>query len=165
MHLTKKQVLILFFPIIASLIVYILSTEIISFMKYIYPDYQEYNTKSLNKNVQIYNELAVKKETFNNIQKKVQQRKEYAKWMSSQVLYQKGDSYKKENNASKRIASTVDVSKWRLEATFPTRNVAIINGKIIKLGSTFKQVKIVSIKDDKVLLQYKKGFQWVYMFK
>lgn len=165
MHLTRKQILLLLSPILISIIVYLFSSEIVGYMQYIYPNYQEYNTKTLNKNVQLYNEFAAKKEMFNDLQKKIQLRKENAGWMSNYVLYQKEDSSQDKNTSNSMARKKIDISSWQLEATFPKRNVAIINGKIVKLGSTIKQVKVVSIKNDKVLLQYKKGFQWVYMFR
>jgi len=139
-------------------------------MHYLYPNYQELQAKNLNSKTQIYLNLATKKTLFSVMKENIHTRRSATSWVSDAVLYQKQEQIHEITSLKKDIISETKTEIkplhiWKVEAIFPKQNMAIIDGKILKLGAFINDAKIVQIKNDSVLLKHKKGLKWVYIFK
>lgn len=167
MHLSKHQLLLIFTPILISFIFYFIANMIVENINYFHPHYKEVKTTSLNTKTQIYLNLDTKKALFFTMKKNIKTRQTAASWISNTILYKK-DQVKTsiQKDITRAIAyKTNTFSTWRVEAIFPKQNIAIINGKILKLGAYINNAKIIKIKNDSILLKNKKGLKWVYIFK
>lgn len=170
MHLSKHQLLLIFTPLLLSGVLYFISDMLIQNMHYLYPNYQEFQAKSLNNKTQIYLNLATKKTLFYTMKENIKTRQGATTWLSDTILYQKPEQDQElqslKNNLTSKIQSQVKaLPVLRVEAIFPKHNMVIINGKILHLGAYINDAKIMQIKNDSVLLKQKKGLKWVYIFK
>lgn len=169
MHLSKHQLLLISAPLLLTGVFYFISDMLVQNMHYLYPNYQEFQAKSLNNKTQIYLNLAAKKTLFYTMKENIKTRQAATTWISD-ALYEKPEHKKelqsqKNNITSKTESQVKALPIFRVEAIFPKNNMVIINGKILHLGAYINDAKIIQIKNDSVLLQQKKGLKWLYIFK
>ena len=168
MHLTSKQLLLLFLPLSFTLVVYYFSDNIVKNVKYLFPNYKEYFNKNLNEKATIYLQIEAKDKTYQTIQENLAKRPINSDWIANKILYTEYiDTTPTEKRQSTSVAKrkTTRVRRWHLEAIFSQDNVAIINGHIVKLNTIINGSKLQKIETDKVLLENKKGKKWIYLFR
>ena len=168
MNLSSTQILNLIIPIVVAVVVYLFNDSIVQNAKYLFPTYQEYTNKMLDKKADIYLKIESKDKIYQEIRENRTLRKENAKWMAQNVLYKK---QKKEytpvsftNKEEQAQKETKKIYKWELQAIFPKKKIAIINNNIVKVGSKIDNAVVKDIKNDKVLIKYDEGLKWLYMF-
>jgi len=170
MHLSKHQLFLISVPLLLGGVFYFISyMMLIPNMHYLYPNYQEFQAKSLNNKAQIYLTLATKKTLFYTMKENLATRQAATTWMSN-ALYEKPvqeqEFQSQHSNLTSKTESQVKASPiFKVEAIFPKNNMVIINGKILHLGASINDAQIIQIKNDSVLLQQKKGLKWLYIFK
>jgi len=160
MRLSKYQIMMLVFPFAVSGIVYIYNENIVQSISHFFSDYNKYSNQDLENKVDVYLKIDAKNKIYQEIEKKIVLRDKNAQWIAKNVLYEKAEV--------KQIAIIPKKEKkkiFKLEAVFPKKNLAIINGQIVREKSIIDGVKIVKIEDHYVLLRYKKGFKWVSLFQ
>ena len=169
MNLSIKQIAMLCLPFILSFAVYMFDTDIVKNIHYLFPSYEEYSNKTLDKKAEIYLKILSKDKNYQEIQEKVSDRKSYAKWVAEDVLY-RDFTVKKEQvqkgNSTKKIRKIRKIYSWKLQAVFNKKKVAIINSKIVKLGSSIDNGKLIEIQESRVLIEYAKGLKkWIHLFQ
>ncbi len=164
MHLTTKQIATLLLPFLVAGVVYMFDFDIAKNIKYLFPVYKEYQDKTLDKKAAIYLQIESNGNLYQEIKKKIKNRKEEAKWIVEKVLYKKAPMQQ-----TKKVVNTSEQNKktptWKLEAVFAKLKVAIINGTVVKEHSTVDGARVLKILDNRVLLHSKKGKRWVYLFR
>ncbi len=171
MHLTTKQIATLLFPFVLAGIIYFFNIDIVKNVQYLFPNYQEYTNKTLDKKAVIYLQIESKDKLYQEIQNAVIARKENANWVVNKVLYQKVPQELKKTSQQyysssklQKVKKEINFNDFKLQAVFSKDKVAIINGHIVKELSHFNGVQILQIRHDSVLLGYKKGKKWIYLF-
>jgi len=172
MHLTNKQLFTLIFPFLIGMIFYLFDMDIVKNVKYLFPNYEEYTNKTLDKKAVTYLKIEAKGKLYQEIQDAMIARNKNARWISEHVLYKKMNLKIKSN--IKRTNSTLSrkITKKRLnaknlqlQAVFSKDKVAIINGHFVKESASIGGVKILKIEQERVLLDFKKGKKWIYLFR
>lgn len=161
MYLNSKQLIFLTFPFIVSALVYFFSTEIISNAHYIFPAYEKYSNKDLDAKTGTYLQIEAEIKKYQNIEEKIVQRKNEAKWAAENLFNEKSQDYKPILNKqveSKQHAHTV-------QALFPENKTAIIDDLIVKEGDVVYGDVIVKIERNRVQLKTKKGLIWLTLFQ
>ena len=166
MNLDIKQISMLSLPFILSFAIYMFDVDIVKNVKYLFPSYEEYSNKTLDEKADIYLKILSKDKIYQDIQKKVTDRKEYSQWIADEI-FSKNITQKKlvrvEPKVTKKIQRTYS---WKLQAVFNKKKVAIINSKIVKLGSTIDDGKLIKMQEDKVLIENPKGLKkWIHLFQ
>ena len=171
MHLTTKQILTLIFPFFLTAVVYMVDMDIVKNVKYLFPNYEEYTNKSLDKKAVIYLQIESKDKFYQEIQNAIVARKENASWIVENVLYKKVPKELKRTPKQyyvpvkqKKVEKRINFNNFKLQAVFSKDKVAIINGHFVKESSYLNGVQILQIKQDSVLLGYQKGKKWIYLF-
>ncbi len=163
MHLTAKQIALLLIPFVVTAVVYVFSFDIAKNIRYLFPVYEEYKNKTLDKKAAIYLKIESNGKLYQQIKEKIRNRRKNAKWVVTTVLYkklpQKSMKIYTQNGTSKK-----NITSWKLEAVFSKLKVAIINGTVVKENGFVNGARVVKILDEKVLLSFKKGKKWVYLF-
>ena len=167
MYLSNKQWGILIIPFFIAFLFYFVSDDLAQRVKSFFPAYEEYTNKVLDKKIAIYLDIEKNDAKYKHIMKALKDRKENAMWMVKDVLYGEYNEQKVQKVERKiyKKRKRHIVYKWRVQAIFPTKNVAIVNGKMVRLGGIIDHGKVIDIQKDKILIQYKKGKKWVYMFR
>jgi len=160
MHLSTRQILLLILPFILSTIIYIYADDITTNIKYLFPAYSQYTNRDLNSKEKIYLKMEKKEKEYNEILNKIKLRKKNSSWIIKQVLYNKKKQQKIVKKENKKIKKS-----WKLQMVYPNKNIAIINGKIVKLNDIINNAKLIKIENSKVLLKQKENLQWVYLFQ
>jgi hypothetical protein len=145
--------------------VYFFDTDITQNVKYLFPDYEEYTNKILDKKAEIYIKIKSKDKIYQTIKTKLKARGENATWVSEKILYSDIVVSKPKRKTSLKQKSIEKKIYWKLEAVFHNKKVAIINGKMVKVSSIVDGAEVLKIYSNKVLLKYKKGKRWVYLFQ
>ncbi|MFA5454390.1 MAG: hypothetical protein WC272_03620 [Sulfurimonas sp.] len=166
MYLNSKQLIFLTFPFIVSALVYFFSAEIISYAHYIFPAYEKYSNKDLDAKTGTYLQIEAEIKKYQNIEEKIVQRKNEAKWAADKLLNEKSQDYKPILNKqdelrqveSKQHAHTV-------QALFIDNKTAIIDDLIVKEGDVVYGDVIVKIEKNRVQLKTKKGLIWLTLFQ
>jgi len=171
MHLTTKQIMTLLLPFFLASIGYFFDMDIVKNIKYLFPNYEEYTNKTLDKKAVIYLQIESKDKLYQEIQNSIIARKTNAKWVVNNILYKKVPKELKKTPSNhsryiqqKTVKKGVDFNDFQLQAVFSKDKVAIINGHFVKESSYLDGVHILQIKQDGVLLGYKKGKKWIYLF-
>ena len=163
MRLTNKQALTLIFPFVVSSIIYMFDVEIVSNIHHLFPIYAEYSNKVLSEKTDTYLEIEKKYKLYKNINNKIELRKTNARWIAENLFYDKQEkvivelSSKKKNNAKSYA--------YQLKIVYPNEKIAIINDLTVREGTLIPGAKVIKIQNNRVLLQYKKGLKWLYLFK
>lgn len=166
MYLNNKQLILLTFPFIVSASIYFFSAEIISNARYIFPVYEGYSNKDLDAKTGTYLQIEAEIKKYQNIEEKIVQRKNEAKWAADNLFSEKYKDYKpilnKQDESrqveSKQYAHTV-------QALFSENKTAIIDDLIVKEGDVVYGDIIVKIEKNRVQLKTKKGLQWLFLFQ
>ncbi|WP_310442388.1 hypothetical protein [Sulfurimonas sp.] len=161
MYLNSKQLLFLAFPFIVSVLVYFFSAEIVNNANYIFPAYEKYSNKDLDAKTGTYLQIEAEIKKYKNIEEKIIQRKNEAKWAADNLLNEKSQDYKpvlSEQVESKQHVHTV-------QALFPENKTAIIDDLIVKEGGEVYGAVIVKIEKNRVQLKTKKGLKWLTLFQ
>ena len=168
MHLTTKQISVLLIPFLISAMVYIFDFDIVKNIKYLFPSYEEYTNKSLDKKATIYLKIESKDKLYQEIQENIKKRPQNAKWIVEKVFYKKLPKKSIEVINNKKTHGKKNFKEkelvWNLEAVFSKDKVAIINGIVVKEKHLVDGAEVLKILDDRVLLSYKKGKKWIYLF-
>jgi len=172
MHLTTKQIAILLVPFLISGVIYFFDMDIVKNVHYLFPNYKEYTNKTLDKKAVIYLKIESKDKLYQEIQSDILARRENAKWVAERVLYKKmppkpKNLYirEKDHFSSKIEKKKANLNNLKLQAVFSKDKVAIINEHFVKESSSLGGVKILKIEQNRVLLGYKKGKKWIYLFQ
>lgn len=166
MHLNSKQIFLLLSPFLVSFIIYYFDTDITSNVKYLFPNYEEYSNKVLDKKADIYLKISAKDKHYQTILQRLKERNSSAEWIANDILYKHIVvqapiiKQKMQNFSHKHKQST----NFELQAIFNNKKVAIINGKMVRASSFIDGAQILKIEKNRVLLQYNKGTKWVYLF-
>ena len=166
MRLNRYQIIMLILPFVINGVVYMYNETIIYNISHFFSDYKEYANKDLEKKIDIYLKIDAKNKIYNEIEKKIALRDKNAKWIAENVLYEKAEIEQKAKIKQKAVVRKKTKNKvFRLTAVFPKKNLAIINGQIVREKSTINGVKIAKVENHRVLLRYKKGLKWVSLFQ
>lgn len=169
MHLDSRQIILLIIPFFLSGSIYFFDMDIVQNVKYLFPSYQEYSNKRLDKKADIYLKILSKDKVYQDIQNRVTAREDSSQWIAQTILYKKLIDREKilyNNSSSSSNKRVVKAYSWKLQAVFNKKEVAIINSKIVKLGSFIDGGKLIRIKEDRVLIQYNKGLKkWLHLFQ
>jgi len=155
LYLSNKQLALLFLPIVTAVILLFFEDVIINYMHNVLPQHTMSKTTMLTKEATQYLRISRDMKTYDETMHKIDARNNFINWMQNHKLYKK--SYIK----SQKIALKYT---WRLQAVFPKYDKAIINNKIVHIGSVVNRAKVIKIKFDKILLKTSKGFKWVHLF-
>ena len=166
MRLNRYQIIMLILPFVINGVVYMYNETIIYNISHFFSDYKEYANKDLEKKIDIYLKIDAKNKIYNEIEKKIALRDKNAKWIAENVLYEKAEIEQKAKVKQKAVVhKKIKTKVFRLTAVFPKKNLAIINGQIVREKSTINGVKIAKVENHRVLLRYKKGLRWVSLFQ
>ncbi len=158
MHLTSKQISFLLLPFFITAIVYIFSSDIANYIRYLFPVYEEYKSKTLDKKATIYLKIEANGKLYQQIKERIKDRNRYVEWIVDSVLHKRTSPKKLlSKKREKPIA-------WKLQAVFGKLKVAIINGTTVRENGFINGAKVVKITEDKVLLRSKKGEKWLSLF-
>ena len=163
MYLTVKQLLYLFIPFLIGMVVYMFEDSIVGNIQYFFPSYSEYTNKTLDKKADIYLKIDAKYKIYKEIKEKMRLRPESSSWVVDHIFYKKLQKKMRQEmplQRHKREHKPV----WRLEAIFAKEKVAIINGKMVSIGSVVSGARIVEIKKEMVCLKSKKGKECLHLF-
>lgn len=168
LHLNNKQLIMIIFPFIVATSVYFFKEEIIGGINDLFSNYDEYSNKELNQKIDIYLMIEEKYMLYKEIEDKIEQRKKNSEWVVRDVFYHKKEiidvvSVEKSEQVTEKIVEKE--YHYKLEALYPNDKVAIINGVIVREGSSIEDAKVVEIKDNSVLLKNKKGLKWLHLFQ
>ena len=167
MHLTSKQITTLLIPFLLSFIIYFFDMDIVKNVQYLFPNYEEYTNKTLDKKAVTYLKIEAKGKLYQEIQDSIIARNTNAKWISERVLYKKMNKSKKIKRTftHKVVKRRMNVKNLHLQAVFSKDKVAIINGHFVKESASIGGIKILKIEQERVLLNSKKGKKWIYLFQ
>lgn len=163
MHLTPKQIALLLLPFVITGVVYLFSFDIAKNIKYLFPVYEEYKNKTLDKKAAIYLKIEANGKLYQQIKTKIQNRRQNAQWVVDTILFKKLPN-KNEQKSQVQTVHKKNTTTWRLEAVFSKVKVAIINGTLVRENSAINGARVVKILNDKVLLSSKKGEKWICLF-
>ena len=164
MYLNAKQSLLLFIPFLIASVVYFFEDSIIANIRYFFPTYSEYTNKTLDKKADIYLQIDAKDKVYKEIKEKMRLRPQNTEWIVSSVLYKKLEKKKSDVAPSKIEKKKAKGSAWKLEAVFDKEKVAIINGKLVSIGSVIDHARVVDIKKETVCLEFTKGRKCLHLF-
>jgi len=159
MYLSIKHILSLLLPFLMAVILYIFSEDIIQNIKYLFPKYNEYTNKILDKKVDVYLNIAKESNEFIKTQKKIALRNKNYQWIKKDFQYQ-NISIVQEKKTKKPHKNNI----LELQMVYPKRNIAIINNKIIHINDKIGGMQLISIEADRVLIKNKKGLKWINLF-
>lgn len=159
MYLNKKQASLLVAPFAVAILFFYFENEILSWMRTTFPSYKNSANSAFNEEVNEYLRVGSDMKDFEDVETKIQKRKEASQWIAKKLFYKK--EYKKVTNTQKK---SVQKPTWSIEAIFPKYNMVIINSQFAHKGSIINNAKIMQIKFDRVLLKTNKGLQWVHLF-
>ena len=159
MYLNIKHILSLLLPFLVAVVLYIFSEDIIQNIKYLFPKYNEYTNKILDKKVDVYLNIAKESDEFIKIQKKIALRNKNSQWIKKDFLYQ-DVSIVQEKKTKKPHKNNI----LELQMVYPKRNIAIINNKIVHINDKIGGMQLISIEADRILIKNKKGLRWINLF-
>jgi len=166
MNLSIKQISMLSMPFFFSILIYMFDVDIVKNIQYLFPNYEEYSNKTLDKKADIYLKILSKDKIYQEIKEKATNRKEYASWIADNILYKnftQKHTAKQERKIMQKVQRTYS---WKLQAVFNKKKIAIINSKIVKLGSIIDGGRLVEIQENRVLIKYAKGLKkWIHLFQ
>ncbi|MDD5401220.1 MAG: hypothetical protein PHQ93_08555 [Sulfurimonas sp.] len=163
LYLSNKQLAILVSPFIVASGIYFFNEDIVPNASYLFASYEEYSNKELSQKVDMYLKIEEKYMLYKEIQERVKKREENSGWIADEFFY---PEEKVVNAASQQGEKIVEKEyHYKLEALYPNDKVAIINGVIVREGSSIEDAKVVEIKDNSVLLKNKKGLKWLHLFQ
>jgi hypothetical protein len=143
-------------------IVYAFSIDVVSNAKYLFPSYKGYTNETIDKKASIYIQIESKSKLYQEIQNKIDARKKNAQWIVDNVLYTR--TVKDLKASQEAVKKPLSIDDFKLQAVFSKHKVAIISGHLVKESSRLYGVHILKIQKDSVLLDYKKGKKWIYLF-
>lgn len=165
LYLSNKQLAILISPFIVASGIYFFNEDIVPNASYLFASYEEYSNKELSQKVDMYLKIEEKYILYKEIQERAKQREENSGWIAEEFF----SPEEKVVNATKSEQGVENVIEkeryYKLEALYPNDKVAIINGVIVREGSSIEDAKVVEIKDNSVLLKNKKGLKWLHLFQ
>ncbi len=167
MHLTSKQLFLLFVPFITAALVYNLSDYILKNSASLFPKHNEYSNSELERKTYTYLQIEAKNTNYKEIKKKFYARKTNAQWISNVIFLKNAPAEVSEKVINKKIQTKKQTQTiWNLEAVFSKEKVAIINGKFVSKADTVDGATLLKIENNRVLLelQHKKGKKWIYLF-
>lgn len=166
MHLTGKQILLLFIPFLVSGFVYYFDTDIVKNVKHLFPSYEGYTNKTLDRKAEIYLKILSKDKIYQDIKEKMKNRETSTHWIAQDVLYKEFTNKQEVLQSDNSKTKIAKVHSWSLQAVFNKKKVAIINSKIVKLGSYINGAKLIYLEENRVLIQYNKGSKkWIHLFQ
>ncbi len=156
MRLNGGQLFTLTIPFLIGGIVYIFSDDIVDNIRFLYPEYQEHSSSILvNNKLDSYLHIENKSGLYREIEEKIVSRQLSAPWIADTILYLKDES----------IAQEEQQLSWKLQMVYPKKNIAIINGKLIKINDIVDGAKVIKIEKLRVLLQHNERLVWVTLFQ
>lgn len=173
-YLTPKQLIFLILPFVIALYIFIYPQDFISINNKI----DNVITKQTlsNKDIEKANKkLIFKDTTFIKNKLKfyetslLQFNNETSTWIIDKLKkdFKVQKKYVHVNNTILKIVP-IDVTKYNLQMIFNSKDSSsvVINNKIYKLYDKIdKDIKIINILEDRVLLENKKGKRWLYLIK
>jgi predicted RND superfamily exporter protein len=167
MHLNQKQIFLFIIPIVLFTTLSFFADDLISYVKNLFPNYKEYQNKSFNQKATIYLKIESKDKFYQEIQHNIKQRLHYAPSITDAILYKKTPQEIKPKTIDKKIKKYKRKHYYKhlqLEAVFPKQNVAIINGIFLHTYQKYKNITLLKVLENKVLLQTPKGKRWLTLF-
>jgi len=163
MNLNGRQLMLLLLPFIAGAVFFIFADDLVKNIKYLFPEYVEYSNPNLHEKAKIYLKMDKRGEKYREILHKIDVRKKNRSWIVENILYSK-EKVAKIVLEKKKYTQSVKKYQWTLQMAYPSKDIAIINGRIIKINEVVNTARLIKIEKDKVLL-YKKGkLTWVHLF-
>ncbi len=163
MNLNGRQFLLLLLPFIVGIVVFMFADDLVKNIKYLFPEYVEYSNPNLHEKAKIYLKMDKRGEKYREILHKIDVRKKNESWIVENILYSKEKVAKIVLEKEKRAKSDKKYH-WTLQMAYPSKDIAIINGKIIRINEVVSTARLIKIEKDRVLL-YKKGkLKWVHLF-
>ncbi|MDD5373552.1 MAG: hypothetical protein PHO62_09030 [Sulfurimonas sp.] len=168
LYLSNKQLAMMISPFVVASGIYFFNEDIVSNASYLFAGYNEYSNKELSQKVDMYLKIEEKYILYKDIKERVQQREKNSEWIAEKLFYpqEKIVNVTTDTKAEQIIEKVIEKEySYKLEALYPNDKVAIINGIIVREGSTVEDAKVVEIKDNSVLLKNKKGLKWLHLFQ
>jgi len=166
MFLSNKQIFKLLSPFVFIAFVFYFQDTITSMMFGYLPAYKERVHNILENQMQKYLRIERDIKPYILIMKKVNSRENFIKWAVDKVLYAKIAKVQSSTLFEKKIMSEKKSEKlWVLQAVFPNQKIAILNSKIVHLGSKIEGAVVKKIENDKVLLKTLEGLKWIKLFR
>ena len=163
MYLTNKQLFLLTIPFLVALSLYFFYQDIASFSKYFFPSYDAYKNAILDKKADIYLKIESKTKDYDEIIKRIEERKKESLWIAN--LLHRQNEMKKAKEFLNKKNRRIEIVSYKLEAIFYDKKIAIINKKIIPLYGKVDGARLIKVEMDRVEIKTKKGTQWLYIFK
>lgn len=164
MNLSSKQFILLALPFMIAIIVYSFNKEMLSYTHYFFPTYEVYENAELDKQTNIYFELEQKRQEYQEIEKKEENRRKNTHCVANLLYKEKRNEIKNTYIDKKVNEEPKEPYTFNLQAIFDDSTV-IINNIVLKKGNSLNNAVIEKIEDDRVLIKTKEGSTWLFLFK
>lgn len=153
--LSARQWGLLLLPLLIAGGVWSFNDEIVPKLRYIFPSYSKYQNTLFDSKAAVYLQIESREKRYEEILRKMAEREKYSQWSVDDLLYY-----------SEEVAGRADAKRsWSLQVVFPKEKTAIINNTIVHVGETVDGAKLLSVQDERVLLQDHEGVKWVRLFQ
>lgn len=167
MYLSNRHLFFILAPMLFGGFIFLFEAEISGIIKGLFIDTARYSNKEMESKVELYIDIDQKYQEYKSYEEKIAARAKNIDFIVDNILYAKEvkEIVPIEAPELPKVEEKQKIIDYRLELIFPVDKVAIINGVIVREGMKIDDTKILSIKEDSVLIENKEGRKWLYLFK
>lgn len=168
MYLSNKHLFFIFAPLLFSGFIFLFDSDISSIIKGLFIDTSRHSNKEMESKVELYLDIDQKYQEYKSYEEKITARAKNIDFIVDNIFYAKEVKESLPIEVKPELPKVEEKQKiidYRLELIYPVDKVAIINGLIVQEGMKIDDAKILSIKEDGVLIENKRGRKWLYLFK
>lgn len=168
MYLSNKHLFFIFAPLLFSWFIFLFDSDISGIIKGLFIDTSRHSNKEMESKVELYLDIDQKYQEYKSYEEKITARAKNIDFIVDNIFYAKEVKESLPIEVKPELPKVEEKQKivdYRLELIYPVDKVAIINGLIVQEGMKIDDTKILSIKEDSVLIENKGGRKWLYLFK
>lgn len=168
MYLSSRHLFFILAPLLFSGFIFLFESDISGVIKELFIDTARYSNQEMESKVELYLDIDQKFQEYKTYEEKIASRANNIDFIADNILYAKEVKENAPIEIKQELPKAEEKKKivyYRLELIYPKDKVAIINGVIVREGMKIDDMKILSIKEDSVLIENKEGSKWLYLFK